>query len=34
VLILFLYLARAILGPFIIAGVLAYIFSPVVDPVQ
>jgi predicted PurR-regulated permease PerM len=34
VLILFLYLARAILGPFIIAGVLAYIFSPVVDQVQ
>lgn len=34
VLIVFLYLARGILGPFVIAGVLAYIFSLVVDRVQ
>ncbi len=32
--IIFLYLARGILGPFVIAGVLAYIFSMVVDRVQ
>lgn len=31
---IFLYLARGILGPFIIAGVLAYIFSLVVDRIQ
>ncbi len=29
-----LYLARTILGPFVIAGVLAYIFSLVVDRIQ
>jgi predicted PurR-regulated permease PerM len=34
VVIIFLYLARGVLGPFIIAGVLAYIFSIVVDGVQ
>lgn len=32
--IVFLYLARGILGPFVIAGVLAYIFSMVVDRAQ
>jgi predicted PurR-regulated permease PerM len=31
---LVLYLARSILPPFIVAGVLAYIFSPVVDRLQ
>ncbi len=34
VLVIFLYLARSVLGPFIIAGVLAYIFSMVIDNVQ
>ncbi len=34
VLLIFLYLARGILGPFVIAGVLAYIFSKIVDIVQ
>ncbi len=34
VFLLFLYLVRGVLGPFIIAGVLAYIFSMVVDQVQ
>ena len=29
-----LYLARAILSPFIVAAVLAYLFSPVVDRIQ
>ena len=29
-----LYLARAVLPPFIIAAVLAYIFSPVVDQLE
>lgn len=33
-LLLFLYMARTILGPFIIAGVLAYIFSMVIDRIQ
>jgi predicted PurR-regulated permease PerM len=33
-LLLLLYMARAVLGPFIIAGVLAYIFSMVVDVLQ
>jgi predicted PurR-regulated permease PerM len=32
--IVFLYLARSILGPFIIAGVIAYIFSMVIDQLQ
>lgn len=32
--IVFLYEARTVLGPFIIAGVLAYIFSIVVDRIQ
>src|SRR5690349_1027157 len=32
--IIFLYLSRRILGPFIIAGVLAYIFSMVIDQIQ
>ncbi|MBF6614384.1 MAG: AI-2E family transporter [Chloroflexi bacterium] len=34
VLVIFLYLARGILGPFVIAAVLAYIFSMVVDQIQ
>ena len=32
--IIFLYLTRNIMGPFVIAGVLAYIFSMIVDRVQ
>lgn len=34
VLLLMLYLSRRILGPFIIAVVLAYIFTPVIDQLQ
>ena len=34
VVILLLYMARKVLGPFILAGVLAYIFSMVVDQIQ
>src|SRR4051794_23701926 len=34
VLILLLYMARRVLGPFVIAGVLAYIFSMVIDNLQ
>ena len=34
IVLVFLYLARTILSPFIIAGVLAYIFSMVIDRVQ
>lgn len=34
VIILMLYLARRVLGPFVIAGMLAYIFSMVVDSIQ
>lgn len=32
--IVLLYLARSILAPFVLAGVMAYIFSPVVDRLQ
>lgn len=34
IVLIFLYSARTILGPFVIAGVLAYIFSIVVDQIQ